>query len=113
MAWGTAASFEELYMRRIRPPKSSKAWNAFSRIGAPLWLPLRGSPEMKTQPMVPQVSTPVSRQRTERRIAVRLPLLVRGRDKRGVLFEEQTSSENLSRSAPPSAPRLHVSLPYT
>lgn len=47
--------------------------------------------------MVP-VSTPVSRQRSERRIAVRLPMRVRGRDSRGVVFEEETSSENLCRS---------------
>src|SRR6266850_167759 len=82
MAWGTAASFEESYMRRIRPPESSKAWNAFLRAGAPLSpvlrahkkkATLRGPPEMRTQPMVPQVSAPVLRQRTERRIAVRLP----------------------------------------
>ena len=47
--------------------------------------------------MVP-VSTSVSRQRSERRIAVRLPMRVRGRDSRGVAFEEETSSENLCRS---------------
>ena len=47
--------------------------------------------------MVP-ASTSVSRQRSERRISVRLPMRVRGRDSRGVLFEEETSSENLCRS---------------
>ncbi len=47
--------------------------------------------------MVP-LSTTVSSQRSERRIAVRLPLRVRGRDKRGVIFEEETSSENLCRN---------------
>jgi hypothetical protein len=39
-----------------------------------------------------------SRQRSERRISVRLPLRVRGRDKRGAIFDEETSSENLCRS---------------
>jgi len=34
----------------------------------------------------------VSKQRSERRISVRLPLEVRGRDSRGVTFEEETSS---------------------
>lgn len=43
-------------------------------------------------------SLPMSKQRSERRIAVRLPLRVRGRDSRGVSFEEETSSENLCRS---------------
>lgn len=47
--------------------------------------------------MVP-VSTSVSKQRSERRISVRLPMHVRGRDSRGILFEEETSSENLCRS---------------
>ena len=47
--------------------------------------------------MVP-VSTTVARQRSERRIAVHLPMRVRGRDSRGVLFEEETSSENLCRT---------------
>src|SRR6266849_7358178 len=110
MAWGTAASFEESYMRRIRLPKSSKAWNAFLRAGAPWWLPLRGLPEMRTQPMVPQVSTPLLRQRAERRIAVRLPLRVSGRDKRGVAFEEETSSENLCRSGAAFMTRFDVAI---
>jgi len=47
--------------------------------------------------MVPP-STTVSRQRSERRIAVRLPLKVRGRDARGFPFEEDTASENLCRN---------------
>ncbi|HXO60398.1 MAG TPA: PilZ domain-containing protein [Candidatus Acidoferrales bacterium] len=45
-----------------------------------------------------QLSTPISEQRTDRRIAVRLPLTVSGRDSRGVTFQEETSSENLCRS---------------
>ena len=48
--------------------------------------------------MVPLASTTVSKQRSERRIAVRLPLQVRGRDARGFAFEEDTSSENLCRN---------------
>ena len=44
-----------------------------------------------------QLSTPISEQRTNRRLAVRLPLTVSGRDSRGVAFQEETSSENLCR----------------
>jgi hypothetical protein len=57
--------------------------------------------------MVP-VSTSVSRQRSERRIYVHLPLRVRGRDKRGVLFEEETSSENLCRNGAAFMTRFDV-----
>jgi hypothetical protein len=46
--------------------------------------------------MIPATPS-ASKQRSERRIAVRLPLTVRGRDTRGVIFEEDTSSENLCR----------------
>ena len=60
--------------------------------------------------MVPQVRTPLLRQRTERRIAVRLPLRVRGRDKRGVIFEEETSSENLCRSGAAFTTRFDVAV---
>jgi len=59
--------------------------------------------------MVP-VSTSVSRQRSERRISVHLPLMVRGRDKRGVLFEEETSSENLCRSGAAFLTRFDVAI---
>lgn len=45
-----------------------------------------------------QLNTSSSKQRTDRRIAVRLPLTVTGRDSRGVSFQEETSSENLCRS---------------
>ncbi len=38
------------------------------------------------------------KQRSERRISVRLPLKVRGKDSRGFSFEEETSSENLCRN---------------
>jgi hypothetical protein len=48
--------------------------------------------------MLQEVSSPsTSKPRAERRIAVRLPLKVRGRDARGNNFEEETSSENLCR----------------
>jgi PilZ domain-containing protein len=58
--------------------------------------------------MVP-VST-VARQRSERRIAVRLPMRVRGRDSRGVVFEEETSSENLCRSGAAFLTRFDVAI---
>jgi hypothetical protein len=44
-----------------------------------------------------QPNTQLSKQRTERRIAVRLPMQVTGRDSRGVVFTEETLSENLCR----------------
>jgi len=42
-------------------------------------------------------SLSTAKPRAERRIAVRLPLKVRGRDTSGANFEEETSSENLCR----------------
>ena len=51
-----------------------------------------------------------SKQRSERRIAVRLPLRVRGRDSRGVVFEEETSSENLCRGGAAFATRFPLDL---
>jgi len=59
--------------------------------------------------MVP-LSTSVSRQRSERRIAVRLPLKVRGKDSRGFAFEEETSSENLCRSGAAFVTRFDVAV---
>lgn len=44
------------------------------------------------------VAVEVAKQRAERRISVHLPMTIRGRDRRGVVFEEATSSENLCRS---------------
>src|SRR6266436_3882825 len=67
------------------------------------------SPELRTQPMVPP-STVVSRQRSERRIAVRLPLKVSGRDSRGFAFEEDTSSENLCRNGAAFVTRFDVAI---
>jgi hypothetical protein len=59
--------------------------------------------------MVP-VSTSVSRQRSERRISVHLPIKLRGRDKNGVLFEEETSSENLCRNGAAFLTRFDVAI---
>ncbi len=52
----------------------------------------------------------VSKQRSERRISVRLPLKVRGRDSRGVTFEEETSSENLCRNGAAFVTRFDVAI---
>jgi len=51
-----------------------------------------------------------TKQRSERRIAVRLPLKVRGRDSRGIAFEEDTSSENLCRSGAAFVTRFDVGI---
>ena len=59
--------------------------------------------------MVP-VSTSALKLRSERRIAVRLPMRVSGRDSRGVIFEEETSSENLCRSGAAFITRFDVAL---
>ena len=59
--------------------------------------------------MVPP-NTSVSRQRLDRRIAVHLPMRVRGRDARGVAFEEDTSSENLCRSGAAFLTRFDVAI---
>ena len=60
--------------------------------------------------MVRLISTSVASQRAERRIAVRLPLRVCGRDKRGVIFEEETSSENLCRSGAAFVTRFDLAI---
>ena len=60
--------------------------------------------------MVPLASTTVSKQRSERRIAVRLPLKVRGRDSHGFAFEEDTSSENLCRNGAAFITRFDVAV---
>jgi hypothetical protein len=49
-----------------------------------------------------------SKQRSERRIAVRLPLKVSGRDSHGITFEEQTASENLCRNGAAFVTRLDL-----
>jgi PilZ domain len=55
-------------------------------------------------------SMQASRQRSERRISVRLPMQVTGRDARGVVFTEETSSENLCRSGAAFVTRFEVPL---
>src|ERR1700747_2329580 len=50
----------------------------------------------RNRPMTP-TSMQASRQRDERSIPVPLPMQVTGRDSRGVVFTEETSSENLCR----------------
>src|SRR5438552_18773084 len=69
------------------------------------------APESRTQPMVP-ISTSVSRQRSERRIAVRLPLKVRGHDAHGYAFEEDTASENLGRNGAAFVIRFDIAIVY-
>ena len=56
------------------------------------------------------VSESIARKRSERRISVRLPLLVRGRDARGFSFEEDTASENLCRSGAAFRTRFDVAI---
>ena len=51
-----------------------------------------------------------TRKRSERRVAVRLPLRVRGRDARGFAFEEDTASENLCRSGAAFRTRFDVAI---
>ena len=55
-------------------------------------------------------STYLSKQRTERRLAVRLPMQVTGRDSRGVIFTEETSSENLCRNGAAFVTRFDVAI---
>jgi len=57
-----------------------------------------------------QLSQPALKPRSERRIAVRLPLTVRGRDSRGVPFQEETSSENLCRNGAAFLTRFDVAI---
>src|SRR5712692_2825568 len=112
MALGTAASFVGTCTRREHPVKCWKAWSAFSSTAPVSWGPIpnqSGSPEMRTQPMVP-ADLSASKQRSERRISVRLPLKVRGRDARGITFEEETSSENLCRNGAAFMTRFDVAI---
>ena len=60
--------------------------------------------------MVQAVSTFASRQRSERRIAVRLPMQVTGRDLRGIVFTEDTACENLCRSGAAFVTRFEVAI---
>lgn len=56
------------------------------------------------------ISEQDTRKRSERRVAVRLPLRVRGRDARGFAFEEDTASENLCRSGAAFRTRFDVAI---
>jgi hypothetical protein len=53
-------------------------------------------------------SMQVSTQRAERRISVRLPMKVTGRDSRGLVFTEETSSENVCRGGAAFVTRFEV-----
>jgi hypothetical protein len=58
-----------------------------------------------------EAGTPsTSKPRAERRISVRLPLKVKGRDSRGINFEEETSSENLCRGGAAFITRFDVAI---
>jgi hypothetical protein len=57
-----------------------------------------------------QIIETVAPQRSERRISVRPPLHVRGRDSRGFAFEEDTSSENLCSSGTAFRTRFDVAI---
>jgi hypothetical protein len=57
-----------------------------------------------------QLTEKIARQRSERRISVRLPLRVRGLDARGFAFEEDTASENLCRSGAAFRTRFDVAI---
>jgi PilZ domain len=56
------------------------------------------------------VNALVSKQRSERRISVHLPMQISGRDRRGVVFNEETSSENLCRNGAAFVTRFDVAL---
>ena len=55
-------------------------------------------------------STPALERRRERRVPVNLPMLVRGIDRSGLSFEEQTSSVNLCRGGVAFATRYVLEL---
>jgi hypothetical protein len=57
-----------------------------------------------------QITENAAKQRSERRISVRLPLRVRGRDARGFSFEEDTASENLCRGGAAFRTRFDVAI---
>jgi hypothetical protein len=62
-----------------------------------------------TPPMT-QIEESLARKRSERRIAVKLPLRVRGRDSRGFAFEEETASENLCRGGAAFRTRFDIAI---
>src|SRR6516165_9808347 len=100
MEWGTAANCERLCTRPVRPRKSLRTSSASSSGKRPMG---------GVQPMS-QSSERIARQRSERRISVKLPLRVRGRDTRGFAFEEDTSSENLCRGGAAFRTRFDVAI---
>jgi hypothetical protein len=55
-------------------------------------------------------TTPSLERRRERRVPVKLPMLVRGTDRTGAWFEERTSSENLCRGGVAFSTRYVVDL---
>lgn len=55
-------------------------------------------------------STPALERRRERRVPVRLPIVVRGTDLTGMSFEERTSSENLCRGGAAFTTRYPLNL---
>src|SRR5260221_9378837 len=114
MVWETATNFAELYTRRKRRTKCWKRSNTFSSTPPdaqpPRKHPTQGTLLERTRPMVQAVSTFASRQRSERRIAVRLPMQVSGKDSRGVIFTEDTSCENLCRSGAAFLTRFEVAI---
>ena len=60
--------------------------------------------------MSPTTTERSIRQRSERRISVRLPLRVWGKDARGFAFEEETASENLCRGGAAFRTRFDVAI---
>ena len=56
------------------------------------------------------INASISGHRSERRIAVQLPLKLRCRDKRGVTMEEDTSSENVCRSGAAFITRVNIEI---
>src|SRR5262249_29123404 len=84
-------------------------WNDFSRARRPRGLTRRKFRRWRSR-LNMQTSTQLSRQRAERRIAVRLPMQVTGRDARGIVFTEETSSENLCRSGAAFVTRFDVAI---
>ena len=67
--------------------------------------------QARPQRTMQETSTPSpSKPRAGRRISVRLPLKVKGRDSRGINFEEETSSENLCRGGAAFITRFDVAI---
>src|SRR2546430_13200606 len=65
--------------------------------------------QTRSRPIM-QTNTQPAKQRAGRRISVRLPMQVTGRDSRGVVFTEETSSENLCRNGAAFVTRFEVTI---